>query len=95
MNKKRITKKDTFQARLAFYLSLGFWIPLFNIGLAVTSIVIAWKALRAISKDNRFGGQGYAIAALVLSFTIVIASVVFLAVYLSKKMTCDALPSFT
>ena len=91
--KKRITKKDTFQARLAFYLSLGFWIPLFNMGLSVAAIIIAWRALIKMGRDKRFGGQAYAIIALILGFATAIGSIVFLSVYMFQKLTCDALPA--
>ncbi len=93
ISKKHTPKKDKFDAKLAFYLSLGFWIPLFNIGLAIVSIVIGWKALAKMRKDPRFGGRAYAIIALIISFSIAIGSIMFLAVYLSQKLTCDVLPT--
>ena len=40
-----LPEKDAFHAKIAFYLSLGFWIPLFNIGLCIVSIILASKAL--------------------------------------------------
>ena len=94
MNKSRktVTKKDSFLAKLSFWLSMGFWVPLFNIGLAVASIIIAFKALHRKLTDTRFGGLGYIIVALAISFSVLIGSIIFLFIYLYRKLTCESLP---
>jgi hypothetical protein len=80
-------KKDKFYAKTSFILSLGFWIPLFNIGMAVTSIIFAFKALKLINKDkNKYGGKNYAIIGLIIGFTVLITSIVTLAVFTYHKI---------
>ena len=72
------SKKDSFHAKLAFGLSLGFWVPLFNIGFLIASIVFAVIALKRNRQDPaHFDGRGWAAAALVLSVTGILGIVVF------------------
>jgi len=66
-------KKDNFYAKTAFILSLGFWIPLFNIGLTIVSIFFACKALKLVDKDpKKYSGRTLAIIALILSITTLV-----------------------
>ena len=91
MPKKKI-KKDSFNAIIAFILSLGFWIPLFNIGLSLVSVYLAIKSLRLIRSDSKkYGGFGFSIAALVISLTTLAGSLVFAFVYTFRTVTCDTI----
>lgn len=81
--------KDAFHAKLAFYLSLGFWIPLFNIGLCIVSIILASKALKwHISDPEHYGGMGYSVAALVLSIAAIILTIAGLIIFLLTPQVC-------
>lgn len=85
-------KKDSFKAKLAFWLSMGFWLPLFNVGLSFAAIILALKALKAIDKNPVYvGGRAYAIIALIIGVTSFAGSILFFAVYAYRKLTCDAL----
>ena len=89
-----IEKKDNFNAKLSFILSLGFFIPLFNIGLAVASIILAINSIRFINKyPDKFSGLWYAITALAISVSTIILTIIFISVWLFRRMTCDALPT--
>ena len=80
-------KKDNFYAKIALILSLGFWIPLFNIGLAATSIIMAMKALQKIDQnDKKYAGRKMAILSLAISLTVLITSIVTLAVFTWHKI---------
>ena len=69
-------KKDNFYAKTAFILSLGLWIPLFNIGLTIVSIFFACKALKLVDKNpKKYSGRTFAILALVLSITTLIGMI--------------------
>ncbi len=96
MMKKNDVKKeglDTFHAKTSFYLSLGFWIPLFNLGICIVSIILAFKALKySDNEPKQFGGRGYAIAALIISITALIFTVAFGLMYLFRRITCQNLP---
>ena len=82
-------KKDDFYSRLSFFLSLGFWIPLFNIGLSFISLYFGIKALRAIQNDNKkYCGLGYVIAGLVISISTIIFTLIFYSIYIHRKLTC-------
>lgn len=84
-------KKDSFHAKLAFFLSLGFWIPLFNIGLCIISLVLSIKALRLYLKNpGRYGGLGFAIAAFVISVASIITTIVVFILYLSSEQICGS-----
>jgi hypothetical protein len=75
--------KDSFLAKLSFFLSLGFWVPLFNVGLCTVSIFLAVSSIRKIIDEPKtYGGMGYAVAALVLSVTSIVLTVVGLVWYL-------------
>jgi len=85
-------KKDAFTSKLAFYLSLGFWIPLFNVGLSLISIFYAIKALKQISKNpKKFDGFWYAILALIISLTTFIGSIAFVILFTYRRITCDVI----
>ena len=87
--KKQGSKPDDFYAKVAFYLSLGFWIPLFNIGLCISSIVIAVFVLRKMFREpGKHGGFGYAVAAIVLSITSLILTVIGIVIYLLSPNIC-------
>lgn len=92
MKRKSIIKKDNFQAKLAFYLSLGIIVPLFNVGFSFAAVVIAFKALSQIKSDHRFGGLKYAVAALVIGCAGVVSSIIGIVIFLLKRFTCDNLP---
>lgn len=85
--------QDSFHAKTAFYLSLGFWIPLFNVGICIVSIMLAFKALRYADKNpQKYSGIGYAIAALVLSITSLLFTLAFGIMYMVRRITCENLP---
>lgn len=88
---KKENKKDTLYARIAFYLSLGFWVPLFNIALCLVSAVIAIPVLRRHYKNpTKYGGFGYALAALLISLTGIILTIIGLIVYLHSQQFCGS-----
>lgn len=88
---KEKNKVDKFHAKLSFYLSLGFWVPLFNVGLCITASIIAIMAIKKHSKEPKyFGGVGYAITALILSITSLILSIVGLFIYLFSDQICNS-----
>jgi hypothetical protein len=75
-------KRDKFHAKTAFFLSLGFWIPLFNIGFVLVSIYLAFKALKLIDKHpKQYAGKGYAITALIISITALILTITGFIIY--------------
>lgn len=86
-------KKDRFYAVSSILLALGFWIPLFNIGLSISSIILALKHLRLAHEDpKRYdGGRGKTISiiALVIGFATLAGSLIFLTVYMYRRLTCD------
>lgn len=76
------SKKDMFDAKIAFYLSLGLWVPLLNIAICLTSLIFSFRALRSLRQDPRhFGGRGYIVAALVLSLTGLVLTLIGLVFY--------------
>jgi cbb3-type cytochrome oxidase subunit 1 len=80
---------DTLYAKSAFWLSLGFWIPLFNIGLCIMSIIIAVIAMRRILKEPTvYGGLKYAVIALVLSISSLVLTIVGAVLYLFSSQIC-------
>ncbi len=82
MVKKRRKSVDTLEAKVAFYLSLGLWVPLFNIAICITSLIFAVKALKLYRNDPKhFGGIGYIIAAFILSITGLVLTVLGLVMY--------------
>ncbi|NOZ80867.1 MAG: hypothetical protein GXP63_04290 [DPANN group archaeon] len=82
-------KQDRFYAKFAFWLSLGFWIPLFNIALSIGSLTLAVMAIRRHYHDpERFGGMGFAITALVLSSAGIIMTIIGLIIYLNSAAIC-------
>lgn len=84
-----ISSPDQFYARIAFYLSLGFWIPLFNIALCTVAVIVGSKALSLAFKDpKQYGGRGYAIAALVLGLTGLFLTVLGLLIYVLSPRIC-------
>lgn len=92
MKKKEKSQKDYFYSKTSFILSLGFWVPLFNIGLCIASLILAFKALRYEEKEpERYGGRKYAIAAIVISTTILVFSLIFGITYLYRRISCDTL----
>jgi uncharacterized membrane protein len=78
-------KMDKFHAKTAFFLSLGFFIPLFNIGFILVSIFLAFKALKLIEKHpKQYSGKGYAITALVISITAIILTIIGFIIYFNS-----------
>jgi len=84
--------KDTFYAKWALILSLGFWIPLFNIGFSITSIYLALKSLRLTDKQpKKYGGRKMAVIALVLSTATFIGTTAFSLIYMYRRLTCETI----
>lgn len=83
-------KKDRFHAKVAFFLSLGFWIPLFNIPLCITSLIIGIPALKRIMKNPKYGGLTFAIIAVVLALTSIVLSVIGLVYYTFSDTFCNS-----
>ncbi len=82
-------EKDKFYGKTALILSLGFFIPMFNIGLSIVSIWLALKALRKVDENpKKYGGRKYAVAALVISVMTVILTVFGTAIYAFEKLRC-------
>jgi hypothetical protein len=85
-------KRDTFTATVAFWLSLGFWIPLFNIGFATVAI---WQGVRALklieSAPERFGGRGRAIAAVVIGITTIVLTIAGVVIFGLRQLKCGPL----
>jgi hypothetical protein len=82
-------KKDCFYAKVSFFLSLGFFIPLFNLAICAGSLVTAIMALKLNYRDpKKFGGRGYAIAALILSVTGIALTIIGLIIYLMSERIC-------
>ena len=85
----KMKTRDFFYAKTAFILSLGFWIPLFNIGLCIASLYFAFKSFKLIHKDpKRYGGIKYVIAAFVLSFTTIIINLIGVSIFALKQLKC-------
>ena len=86
-------KKDSFNAKLSFILSMGFFIPLFNIGLSIAALIIAINSLRRINQyPDKFDGLKYSIAAITISATTIVLSIIFIFAYMYQRMSCDTLP---
>ena len=84
---KKDTKADDFYARTALLLSLGFWIPLFNIGLCITSLILAFRALKFIdSSPKDYAGKKMAIAAIVISILAIILTAVGVVIYVIRSL---------
>lgn len=76
---------DKFHAKTAFFLSLGFWIPLFNIGFTLVSIFFAIKSLKLIEKQpKKYVGKGYAITALIISITALVLTIIGFFIYINS-----------
>jgi uncharacterized membrane protein len=88
MHKSNLVK-DTLFAKIAFYLSLGFWVPLFNIALCVASLIIAIPLIKRIREEpEKFGGLNYVIFAIIISLLGIIATIIGLIVYLQSQTFC-------
>ncbi len=86
-----MNKKDQFYAKIAFYLSLGFWIPLFNIAISITSIILSILALKRYYNDpKKYGGLKYIIIALILSITSIVMTIIGLIVFLLSDDICGS-----
>ena len=83
--------KDTFHGTTSLVLSLGFFIPLFNIGLCAVSIWFAIRALRLVDTDPKhYGGRTYAIIGLVLSITTILVTIIGIIIYGVRKIQCGS-----
>jgi hypothetical protein len=90
-NTKSSQQKNKFTAKLSFYLSLGFVIPLFNIGLALISIIYGVKALRLIANDpKKYGGLGFALAGLVIGIATFLTSLLFMGIFLYGQILASS-----
>ena len=86
-----MNQKDSFYGKTAFVLSLGFWIPLFNIGLMIIAIYFAIKALRFSDQHpEHFGGRKHATAALVIATTALALTALGTALYAFQKFKCGS-----
>ncbi len=84
-------QKDSFHAKLAFWISLGFWIPLFNIGICAAAIFIAAKAInRQFKEPERYGGLKFAVLAIVLAVTGLALTVFGYVAYLMSDSICGS-----
>ena len=82
--------KDAFYGKLAFYLSLGFWVPLFNIGFTAVSIFYAIRSLKLIkAHPKKVGGFWYSLIGLIISVSALVTTIVFLSVYAWRQITCE------
>lgn len=86
-----MTKNDSFNAKLAFYLSLGFWIPLFNIAFSVVAIIFGVKAVKDYFKNpNQYKGLKYAVIALIISITSIVLTVIGTIFYFFSQNICSS-----
>ena len=91
---RRPTKKekDKFLPKVAFGLSLGFWVPLFNVGLCIASLILAIKSINNINRNPKAnGGLGFVIAALVLSISSLVLTAIGLSIYLTSEQICESI----
>ena len=87
---KKKEKKDVFNAKLAFIISLFSILPLLNFGICVVSIYMSLRALKDIYSDmEKYGGLVYAYLALGISSAMLIVSILFMIVYFQRKLTCE------
>ena len=85
-----MVKKDIFDARLAFIVSLFSIVPLLNFGICIVSIYMSIRSLKQIYSDReKFGGLTYAYLALGISSAMLIVSTIFMIIYFQRKLTCD------
>ena len=65
------TKKSKTTAVTSFIFGLAFWIPLLNLIFGFLAILIGIKSLISIRKNpDKYGGNTYAIAGIVLGFLV-------------------------
>jgi hypothetical protein len=84
-------KKDSFHAKIAFILSLGFWIPLFNVALSIVALWLAATSIRnQIENPKRFGGFGFALTAIILSVASIVLTIIGLIIYLISPEFCQS-----
>lgn len=89
--KKKHNYQDEFFAKLSFWFGVFSWIPLFNFGLSFAAVFFGIKAIKLQSKyPNKFSGKWYAIIGIVIGATIFISSLIFLVIYLIKRLDCSA-----
>ncbi|MFH1850379.1 MAG: hypothetical protein ABH879_09460 [archaeon] len=89
-------KQDSLYAKVAFFLSLGFWIPLFNIAISIISAYFAVIAIQKIMRDpKKYGGLKYAVIALVLSASSLIMTVIGMVLYVHSGRYCEVFYSAT
>lgn len=88
---KQKKDKDKFLPKIAFGLSLGFWVPLFNVGLCVASLILSIKALKDIFREpEKYGGLPLVIIALVLSISSLVFTAIGLGIYLTSEQICES-----
>lgn len=89
---KKEKSKDKFFPKIAFGLSLGFWVPLFNFGLCIASLIIAVKSLKNIFREpDKYGGIYFAIIAIVLSVSSLVLTIIGLLIYLMSEQICESI----
>jgi hypothetical protein len=75
-------EKDSLMAKIAFFLSLFNWIPLFNFGIAPVSIYLAILAIKKQSSNpSKYGGLIYATLALCISSAALIITIIGLIIF--------------
>ena len=80
---------DNFHAKLGFFISLGFWIPLFNVAICIVGIIVSGIALKNIIKyPSKFGGIYYAITGLILALTGIVLTIIGLIIFLTSESIC-------
>jgi hypothetical protein len=87
--KERKDNKDSFQAKLAFFLSLFCWVPLFNFGIAPISFLLGYKAYKKYNEDSmKYGGLMFSSLAMIISLSGIILTIVGLVIYLFSADIC-------
>jgi hypothetical protein len=75
--------RDKFHAKMAFFISLWAWIPLFNFGICIVSIWISILSLKLQRKQpEKYAGLGYVVVALVISVGALLLTIIGLIFYL-------------
>jgi hypothetical protein len=68
--------KDKVFAITSFVCGLLFWVPLFNMILSPAAVIFGFLAIRRVRIDpERYGGQGLAVAGLILGLISIIFTV--------------------
>lgn len=90
MTKKQIKTKNTEQENIekqekdkafsiaSFVCGILFWVPLFNFVLGIMAIIFGVLAIKRIKKEpEKYGGQGFAIAGIILGSIALMFGIVY------------------